>query len=674
MEEKEQLWQVRIQLTQAPQPFVPNPLSELGLREWQEPDTLRTFLFDPVLKIPPTIFGMEMRAERRLDVVFFTHTKSELEAYEIGHAWFMSLKSKFMGLDGDLRITTLDLDLEAERQFEPFKTSKQEYIFEILIPQGLERKKINILKKFIKYFYSKGKEPIRLFLLWKRETEYGEPDKILYCFQFKIFIVFYTEQGDFEEYYRALGLLRYFTNDILTDEDYTAELIRRRDLFSSDLVDRDIFRQEKEDKKLSKSIFKHDIDLDFPEDLPLPRLPILNQENVRYIDIDDRFIETSISVGYHVKEGLVSPHTIYCPTDEFSQDLVIFGKSGTGKTYFLANIVKELKKKREEVGILVLNVAKHSQSRYYQDFKSIKYSDDDFHIPYFTYGRQEDIDKHLQETASYICASLGLKNIFEKLIYRSLKAFMNQLGEVPERCLTILESVEHYMDKNPYGAEVQSNLLQALRNRKNIFDDDKVQEVLRVNGRNKSDRGKETPECISDWIGGANYFIDLSMCNKFIKLLIVNAFFQAVRALTDDSEEQVLRHIIVIDEAHAILEKPITSNSDDSDFIMKEQMSKIFSELLKEYRSRGIGFIIVDQSPIRLFDDVSSMPSIKVLFRQDYPNNTLFSEDNYDRQVLTQLPNRFALVMNGATGEKYLIKTLEFEKELSCKGLIEINI
>ena len=128
----------------------------------------------------------------------------------------------------------------------------------------------------------------------------------------------------------------------------------------------------------------------------------------------------------------------------------------------------------------------------------------------------------------------------------------------------------------------------------------------------------------------------------------------------EDIEFYELRKLIIIDEAHVILEKPITTNSDDADFIMKEQMSKIFSELLKEYRSRGVGFIIADQSPERLFDDVSSQPSIKVLLRLDYPNNLLFSEDPEERQMLSQLQNRLALVNNGTTGEKYLIKTLDF--------------
>ena len=100
---------------------------------------------------------------------------------------------------------------------------------------------------------------------------------------------------------------------------------------------------------------------------------------------------------------------------------------------------------------------------------------------------------------------------------------------------------------------------------------------------------------------------------------------------------------------------------DDADFIMKEQMAKIFSELLKEYRSRGVGFIIADQSPDNLFKDVTSQPSIRIIFREDFPNNTLVSEDLFERQMLTQLENRLALVINGATGEKYLTRTIDFK-------------
>jgi hypothetical protein len=322
----------------------------------------------------------------------------------------------------------------------------------------------------------------------------------------------------------------------------------------------------------------------------------------------------------------------------------------------LAKFINELNSKAKDVGILVLNVAKASQEIFYKNFLKIKYSDDDFQIPYFIEGEPESLNKYLQETATYICASLGLKNVFEKIIYRTEIGFMNLKGKLPQNFMNLLKGVERYIINNPYGPEEQANLLQVFRNRMNVYDEEKVQKVLKLI--------EGLPEWVKSWLKGRNIFLDLSMCNKFIKMLIVNAIFQLVRTLTKDSEAEELKYLIVIDEAHAILEKPITTNSDDADFIMKEQMAKIFAELLKEYRSRGVGFIIADQSPARLFDDVVFQPSIKVIFSEDYPNNLLFSEDPFERQILTQLSNRLALVINGATGEKYLIKTLECKLKL----------
>jgi hypothetical protein len=57
-----------------------------------------------------------------------------------------------------------------------------------------------------------------------------------------------------------------------------------------------------------------------------------------------------------------------------------------------------------------------------------------------------------------------------------------------------------------------------------------------------------------------------------------------------------------------------------------------------------------------IFDENSSQPSIKVILREDCPNNTLLSEDIRRGSVISQIPNRLALVINRAIGEKYLIK------------------
>ena len=318
-----------------------------------------------------------------------------------------------------------------------------------------------------------------------------------------------------------------------------------------------------------RNFVQEDVNFDFPENLPLPRLPILSNENVRYIDIQESFKKKAITVGRHIKNSVITDHETFVPISKLPQDLAIFGKSGSGKTYFLARFIEELANKSKNVGILVLNVAKESQEIFYHDFTKVKYSDEDFHLPYFIKPEKESLKKRLQETATYICASLGLKNVFEKIIYRTEVGFLELKAKLPEFFIDLLRGVERYIKKNPYGPEEQANLLQVFRNRMNVFDEEKVQDVLKLT--------ENLPKWVIDWLDGYNIFLDLSMCSKFVKMLIVNAKFQLVRAVTKDSEAEELKYLIVIDEAHAILEKPITTNSDDADFIMKEQMAKILS-------------------------------------------------------------------------------------------------
>ena len=64
--------------------------------------------------------------------------------------------------------------------------------------------------------------------------------------------------------------------------------------------------------------------------------------------------------------------------------------------------------------------------------------------------------------------------------------------------------------------------------------------------------------------------------------------------------------------------------------------------------------------PFQSFISSINISNQIVSFTEDYPNNLLFSEDPTERQILKQLANRLALVINGATGEKYLVKTLDY--------------
>ena len=69
------------------------------------------------------------------------------------------------------------------------------------------------------------------------------------------------------------------------------------------------------------------------------------------------------------------------------------------------------------------------------------------------------------------------------------------------------------MNKHKYGPETQANLIQALKNRINVFDEAKIQDVLKIS--------EELPEWVNEWKNGGKIFLDLSMCNKYVKMIII---------------------------------------------------------------------------------------------------------------------------------------------------------
>ncbi len=598
-------WQTRIMITQAPELFVPQEVPERSVPFYQRHDDFRSFLYDPFRKNPSGAYGLELTANDKIEVVFFTEAKSKHDTIKLGYAWLSNLRYKFTGLDGVVEAQPITNKILEEWQDGP--------LLEIILPIGYVKNRINIIERFISGFYYKTNNTIQLIILWRREPRLEKSEEQSNLYNIRIFVKYKLENSNLKDEIELKGILKFFAMDIENQKGERARVLNHINVSNLDLLRGHVFR---DDHDYLKYFVQEDVNFDFPENLPLPRLPILKNENVRYIDINENFKKKAIRVGYHIKNGLITNHEIFVPINKLPQDVAIFGKSGSGKTYFLARFIDELANKAKQVGILVLNVAKESQEIFYRDFTKTKYSDETFSVPYFIDAEKEILNKRLQETSTYICASLGLKNVFEKIIYRTEIGFMELKGRLPELFIDLLRGVERYIINNPYGPEEQANLLQIFRNRMNTFDEIEVQTVLKLTGG--------LPRWVEDWLSGRNIFLDLSMCSKFVKLLVVNAIFQLVRTVTKDSEAEELKHLIVIDEAHAILEKPITTNSDDADFIMKEQMAKIFSELLKEYRSRGVGFIIADQSPSQLFEDVTSQPSIKVIFRQDYPNNLLF--------------------------------------------------
>ena len=90
---------------------------------------------------------------------------------------------------------------------------------------------------------------------------------------------------------------------------------------------------------------------------------------------------------------------------------------------------------------------------------------------------------------------------------------------------------------------------------------------------------------------------------------------------------------------------------------------------MREFRSKGVSFIISDQTPYTLFDCATILPSLKILFRLGHLSASILSSSEKEKAILIEQENRHFIVINGVTGEKYRGMSLE----LPIPTIIECN-
>ncbi|MFX1499796.1 MAG: ATP-binding protein [Promethearchaeota archaeon] len=597
-------------------------------------------------------YGLEIALQNDFTWTFLLKERSQSKAKINGEALLTRLSSIYPGIDGEIKITPYTK-----------KQIQNEMNWEIKIPKSPYFEKISLISDFINLFH-RNKQKITLYVIWKSVST-NEVEKI----RRKIGNIYYKDRNEEER------LLKMWQDNLFKVRIFVSCELREKIEESETLAIKGIIKSLTMSTKKSKNslylrripalklsnIFKliltskqyilpKCIDFDFSKAIPLIKPFSIEEDNIKLIPFRENNPDF-ITIGRYIFKGIKTERKIPIPIKHFAQSAVIFGQMGSGKTYLLAQIVKEFYDKAPNIGMLIINLGKADQESFYELDKILKFGSPEFHIPYYVQGIY--LEKSLQETAAYLIAALGLKNIVEKNMLNVMKIFLNKEGKLPDSLDILFYNLLRYFKQFPYHNEFQTNILRALQNRViTILSDFNVKQALQLNSH--------IPKWFQEWRNGKKIYLDLSMCNIYVKRLLTNALFQLVRTLIPDVEAGSLQNIIIIDEAHQILEKPINNNYDDDDFISREQLEKVFSELLREFRSKGLSFMIADQTPSRLFESVYTLPSLKILFRLGYPCNTIFTGNNKEQDYLSLQKNRQALVLNGINGEKYVVETLDF--------------
>ncbi len=600
-------------------------------------------------------YGLELVSQNDFNWTFLIKARTQTQARINGEALLTRLSSIYPGLDGQIEI----LPIKKE------KLHDKKCILEIKLPKPPYLENFTLISDFINLFH-RNKQKITLHIIWKKIA----PRKITKVRK-KIEKMKYKDEKEKEQLSKMwqddLFKIRMFVNYEIIEEDpklreSAIQIIEGgiRSLTMSSRNSKESARLEKIISQNSMNFFRFNlfsghyvtpncVDFNFPEVIPLIKPFTIEKENIKHRPVHET--DTNhILIGRYIFNGRLTERKILIPISAFSQSAVIFGQIGTGKTYLLSQVVNELYNKAPDIGILIINLGKGSQEVFYHVDRVIKFGSPDFRVPYFFQGPY--LEKSLQETAAYLIAALGLKNIVVKNMLNVMKSFTCRGNSLPKSLDILFFNLEKFFERFPYHVKFQTNILRALQNRVlSLLTNEELKKILELTS--------EVPQWFQEWRNGKKIYLDLSMCNIYVKRLLTNAIFQLVRTLTPDVEAGTLRNIIIIDEAHQILEKSTSRNYDDDDFISTEQLEKIFTELMREFRSKGLSFIIVEQIPSRLFEAVITLPSLKILFRLGYPCNTLFTGNAKEQDYLILQKKRQALVLNGTSGEKYVIETLD---------------
>ncbi len=664
----EQFWIARVRLNQAPTRQEVEVINNIQTRVKIEKTWMRNYFQDH------TVYGLQLTSlGNMIRWEFYVKELKQKQAIIRGNLLLKCLKKEFPGLSGEdqaISIKTGDLfngDL---------------LLYEIKFPELSNSAQISLIREFIQNNRenSNKKHILKLYILWQEDdsitnnfikrpnaSEFGE-------FKIKVFvsIEFIEKAPSYTEREGALlnAELEYLKLNILNLKKERATLKKATPDTWKRILNGNIFWKNQNQIKTGRryQYIKHkippslipsfvtpfNVDFNFPKYCGLPHSFILENENIIDLGVSEND-NNFIWFGKTYRQGVLTENNAFFHVNDLSLSCIIAGATGTGKTRCASLIIDEINKKAPHIGVLTLGLSKKNQDVFFKSDKVFRIGKDDISIPYFIMPNSyhQIVGKYADETAEYLTASIGLKGAVKTSVYNTIMLYKEDIKMLPKTPTQLFEAVLDYLDDptHKYHEKFHTNITTAIREvATERLCDPTLEKILRLE--------KNVPRWFREWRNGANIYLDLTEGSIWDKRIITFALLQMIKTLTAHLEEHRLHNLIIIDEAFHLLALSTSQNPRADEFIAKERLEFVFKEMLEEFRSRGLGFIIIDKAPSSLFKCVSKSPSLKILFRLDTECGRRFTLDLNELNYLKNQKKRHALFFNGATGEEFIIKTL----------------
>jgi len=609
---------------------------------------------------------------------FYLKEETRKEAIESGYCFLEYLQELYPGLDGNVKVKPIYL--------QQFRDDGK--FSELILPEPPYRKKIDLIKKIVNLFSNLENYKVKIFVFWQRSDDVvGEiSDTVLEkkrktiedYYKVKIFInsVPSSPDADKKEDIKTKfkGHLRSLTSGISNEENERAKIKNRPSLTSENIANFLVFFKNRDkldtglyyrnikdvigEAKLPGFVNAKTIDFTIPKNFLLPQAKKIFNENIEFSSSINGFL-----LGYWIRNGVKKNKPIYLNFDDLLHHLFVAGLTGSGKSRFFYHFKKELTLKAPHVGILIINLEKKGEKRYYNADINLKYKD--LEVPYTFIDEEEDITDNLEGFIPLLVASLAFAPFVEHPFVNSTKAYYDEHHTLPMELKDLFPPLVHWFkNRVKYDDEVSQRTMSAIENRIiRLLNSPILKKIVRLR--------KNVPPWFREWKNGKDVFIDLTSCKSVIKRrLIMLLIFQMISKFTPelnelDSIKKIngnLQHVIMLDEIGEFLAEASGPNYSDDEHLARHYVNEKFEKFLGVFRSRGVCLAYIDYKPSRLYESVYSLPSIKIVFRTPHSCNHLFTKIIEEQEFLKVLEHRRAMVIDGVNGHKYEIYTPDFKE------------
>mgnify|MGYP005762500591 FL=1 len=356
----------------------------------------------------------------------------------------------------------------------------------------------------------------------------------------------------------------------------------------------------------------------------VPGVTVLNMaefgRNVRFSSGTPRGKKVELGQVYHMGEK--EPARVKLDLESFRSHCFITGSTGSGKSNTTYRILDEMIE--YDIPFLVVEPAKGEYKRYYGKLPNIHvyctnprfYSM--LHINPFRFNQGIHVLEHLDRLIEIFNACWPLYAAMPAILKESFERAYVKCGWDLEKSIYIpnghskfptfndvLEALPEIINSSSYSADSKGDYTGAL--------------VTRVKSLTNGISGQvlcSANDIDEEYLFDQNTIVDLSrVASLETKSLLMGVLILKLNEyrMCTSEENQPLRHITVMEEAHNILKRSASGGSEGSD--VQAKSVEMISSAIAEMRTYGEGFIIVDQSPTAV--DVSAIKNTntKIIMR-----------------------------------------------------------